>query len=206
MTTTPNDPAEPRDPQQPQGQQEPQGGQQPQGGQEPQGGQPGAAAFDLTKGSSGGASAPSGATAYGQQQADGTQDPYGQQQYGQAPPYGQAQPYAGAEYGTSPYGAGYPVQSGASSGLAVAALVCGVLALLVSLCGFALIPLVFSTPLGIAGLVLGSIAMSKVKQGTGGGRGLALAGLICGGAAVLLSIVWIVVIFASGNADFSSAP
>lgn len=197
MTTTPNDPAEPQDPQQPQGQQEPQGGQQPQDGQ------PGAAAFDLTKGSAGGASAasaPSGATAYGQQQADGTQDPYGQQQYGQA------QPYAGAEYGTSPYGAGYPMQSGASSGLAVAALVCGVLALLVSLCGFALIPLVFSTPLGIAGLVLGSIAMSKVKQGTGGGRGLALAGLICGGAAVLLSIVWIVVIFASGSADFSSAP
>ena len=84
--------------------------------------------------------------------------------------------------------------------LAVAALVCGVLGILFFWCGF------IGLPLGIAGLVLGFLAMGKVKQGTGGGRGLALAGAICGGVAVVLSIVWIVVIFASGNADFSSAP
>jgi hypothetical protein len=84
--------------------------------------------------------------------------------------------------------------------LAVAALVCGVLGILFFWCGF------IGLPLGIAGVVLGLMAMNKVKQGTGSGRGMALAGLVCGGLAVVLSIVWIVVVFASGNADFSSAP
>ena len=116
-------------------------------------------------------------------------DPYGQQQgYGQ-----QAQPYGAGAYG------GYPAQGGTpSQGLAIGSLVCGVLAILTFLCGL------LAIPLGIAAVVLGIVAMNKVKAGTGGGRGLALAGVICGGIGGLISIVLTVAAIATGNADFGS--
>ncbi len=72
------------------------------------------------------------------------------------------------------------------------------LAILTFLCGL------LAIPLGIAAVVLGIIAMNKVKAGTGGGRGLALAGVICGGIGGLISIVLTVAAIATGNADFGS--
>ncbi len=138
---------------------------------------------------------------YGQAQGYGQppqQDPYGQQQtYGADPAaYGQQQGYPAAPYGAAGYGA----PAGVSSGLAIGALICGILAILFFWCAF------IGIPLGIAGVVLGIVAMNKVKAGTGGGRGMALAGLITGGLAILLTIVAVVAAFASDSAYFGTAP
>jgi hypothetical protein len=72
-----------------------------------------------------------------------------------------------------------------SNGLAVGALVAGVLAIPTTCCCS-----LASLPLAIAACVMGGVALSKVKAQPQiyGGKGMALAGLICGIIAVLLSI------------------
>lgn len=72
-----------------------------------------------------------------------------------------------------------------SSGLAIAALVCGILAIPGACCCYA------GIPVGIAGAVMGGIAMSKAKNSpdTHGGGGMALAGLICGIIGAVITIV-----------------
>lgn len=83
-------------------------------------------------------------------------------------------------------GPGYGPQ-GSSNGLAVGALVCGVLAIPTTCCCS-----IGSMPLGIAAAVMGGVALSKAKaqpEVYGGGKGMAVAGLVCGLLAVLFSIV-----------------
>jgi len=72
-----------------------------------------------------------------------------------------------------------------SNGLAIAALVCGILALPTTCCCS-----ILSLPLAIAACVLGGIAMSKIKAQpmVYGGKGMALGGLICGIVGILMSI------------------
>jgi hypothetical protein len=133
---------------------------------------------------------------YGQQPQAG---PYGQQP--QADPYGQqASPYGQQGYAAQGYGGYATGTSGPSSGLAIGALAAGVVALLMFWCAF------IGVPVGIAAVVLGVVALNKVKAGTGGGRGLALAGVITGGLAILVSVVLVVAAIATGNADFSTSP
>ena len=84
---------------------------------------------------------------------------------------------------------GMPGQMGpTSNGLAIAALVCGILSIL-STCCCALL----SLPLALAACVMGGIAMSKVKANPAvyGGRGMALGGLICGIVGILMSIAFL---------------
>lgn len=91
-----------------------------------------------------------------------------------------------------------PMPGGQSKGLAIAALVCGILAIpLFCCCGGGI-------PFGIAGAVMGGIAMSKAKSSpeTHGGGGMALAGLICGSIGAVLSIVYLILYgatMAAGN-------
>lgn len=134
------------------------------------------------------------------------QSPYGQQQT----PYGaQQSPYGQPDSATPPYGSGYAAQgyggygtgSGlSSSGLSIGALVAGVVALLLFWCFFV------GIPVGIAAVVLGVVALNKVKAGTGGGRGLALAGVVTGGVAILVSVVLVVAVVATGTVDLSTSP
>ena len=50
-------------------------------------------------------------------------------------------------------------------------------------------------PLSIAAIVTGFMGMQKVKAGTGGGRGMALAGVIIGGIVlVLFSIAYVAIV------------
>jgi len=116
------------------------------------------------------------------------QQPYGQPQ-GQ--PYGQ-QPYPpqpqGQAYGQQPYGSmppppynPYPApQSG--NGLAVAALVCGLVGLLI-----------FNIILGPLAIVFGAIGRGRANRGASGG-GMALAGIILGVVDVALFIILLAVI------------
>ena len=72
----------------------------------------------------------------------------------------------------------------ASSGLAIASLVCGI-------CGFILGPLI-----GIPALITGHIALSKIKKSGGiiHGRGMAIAGLILGYISIVLTLLLIIIL------------
>ncbi len=120
------------------------------------------------------------ATAFPPPPGDGSQPPAqypGQQQYPQAP-QGQYAPAPG--YGQPQYGP----PAGKSNGMAIGALVLGILALIT----------VWLPPLAIVfalvALVLGFLGMRKVPEV--GGRGLALGGIITGGLALLASIVLLI--------------
>ena len=78
----------------------------------------------------------------------------------------------------SPFGnqPGYPPQPG-GDGLAIAALCCGVLALLFSFCCG-----IFALPLSIAAIITGALGL-KAPQ-----RGMAIAGIACGVLALLVAI------------------
>jgi uncharacterized membrane protein len=66
--------------------------------------------------------------------------------------------------------------------------------------GIVAIPLVccfwLGVPLGIGAGVLGFLGKQKADQGLANNRGQALAGLICGGVAVVLGILLLLALFA----------
>jgi hypothetical protein len=76
-------------------------------------------------------------------------------------------------------------------GFAVAGLVLGIIGLVFSL-----------TPLGIGaglicdilGIIFGGIGVSKAKRGQAGGKGMAMAGLVCGIIGIVMVIIWIFVL------------
>ncbi len=110
---------------------------------------------------------------------DNPQGPYGASSYGSMPPSGaQAQ----------------PAQPVGGSGMATAALVLGILALLTSWTVFG------GILLGLLAVILGFIGLRKARRGLATGRGRAIAGVILG----LLSIAIAVVVIALGVAFFNS--
>jgi len=84
-----------------------------------------------------------------------------------------------------------------NDGMSIAGLVCGIsgLATLV-LCGIGLIP-------AILGVVFGIIGMKKVDASGGAlkGRGMALAGAICGAVAIGLFVLYIVIVIINAIAN-----
>ncbi len=108
----------------------------------------------------------------------GDQPPGGYQQGGQYPPQ------QGGQY--PPQQGGYQEQPARGKGLAVAALVVGVLALLSSL------TVVGGIVLGIIGLVLGVIASGKAKRGQASGRGMAVVGIVLSILGILTSVLLVV--------------
>lgn len=100
-------------------------------------------------------------------------------------PVGGFAPMAG-----SPYGSGVP----SVQGLATASMVLGILALVMFWCWF--IGIVFA----LVGLPLGLVALSRISKGTASpeGKGMAVAGLICSGLALVGSIGFLVLIYGSG--------
>jgi hypothetical protein len=112
-------------------------------------------------------------------------DPYGRQSHAQhpgQPPYGQ-QPY-GYGYGHAGQGFARPRNT-----KAVAALWTGIGALVLTLCCGAGV-------LGVVPIVLGVKARSEIRAGGGqeDGDGMAVAGIVTGAVAVVLSIAFIAVI------------
>jgi hypothetical protein len=103
--------------------------------------------------------------------------------YPPAPPYQQV-PYPGGPYPQGPYP--YPGAYQQTNGFAVAALVCSF----------------FSIIGGILGVIFGCVALNQIKQRGGGGRGLAIAGIVIGScwiAFVLVGITFGIIAAASGN-------
>lgn len=80
---------------------------------------------------------------------------------------------------------GFSAMPPPNNGLAVASLVCGILAIVPGCCcGF------FGLPLAILGVVLGFVSISQINASGGqiGGKNLAIAGMICGGTALFIDI------------------
>lgn len=126
----------------------------------------------------------------------GSTPSYGESPPGSAPQYGEPTP----AYGSAPqpaYGAGagpgYGTQAAPGKGLAIAALVLGILALLGSW-----IPVlnVVSILMAIVGIILGGVALSKIRKGTASGRGMALGGIITSVLAILVAVL-VLAFFAS---------
>lgn len=104
---------------------------------------------------------------------------------------GPPSPY-GAPYGGPPAGVpGY----GKNDGMAVAALVCGILSFVC-----------FGPLTGIAAIILGVLSRNRIDQSGGSltGRGMATAGLVLGSIAVVLTVVVLLLLVlaaASGELD-----
>ena|SRR5687768_11768597 len=101
--------------------------------------------------------------------------------------------------GTPPVGYQTPGPS-KSQGLAVGALVCGIIALI----AFCFWPL--AIPLGVVAIILGVIGQGKARRGEASGEGLAKTGMILGIAAVALSLLitiaaWAGLSFLGGKAE-----
>ncbi|MET9240336.1 DUF4190 domain-containing protein [Nonomuraea sp. NPDC003709] len=121
---------------------------------------------------------------YGEQPPSYPQEPlgYGQQPpsaggYGQQPPsYGQ-QAYGQQGYGQQGYGYGAPPQPPRSTnGMAVASLVLGIIGLI--FCGITSIP----------GVILGHIALNRIKKTGEEGSGMAVGGLV---TSYITVVIWV---------------
>jgi Domain of unknown function (DUF4190) len=88
---------------------------------------------------------------------------------------------------------GYPqaAQPAGKNTFAIVSLILGIAALVLQCCYGA------GILLGGAAVVLGYLAQQKVKTENAGGRGMALAGLICGGIGAVLSLIWLILIIAN---------
>ena len=74
-------------------------------------------------------------------------------------------------------------------GLAIASMICGILAIVPGCCcGFV------GIPLSITALIMGIVSISQINASGGqlGGKGMAIAGTVCGGVAVGLDVLGIV--------------
>ena len=123
--------------------------------------------------------------------------PEGFSDYGQYPQPGQPQPGeqgqqwqygGGAAYGGAyPQGEPYGVQK--NNGMAIAALIVGILAML------AIITIVGGVFLGVIAIILGILGIRSAKKiaGPGARKGMAIAGIVLGAIASLLSVVFMLV-------------
>ncbi|GAA1087426.1 DUF4190 domain-containing protein [Tsukamurella spumae] len=126
------------------------------------------------------------------------QNAYGQQQFGQQPGF---PAYPGQNLPGYP-APGYGQQSTGTNGLAIAALVCGIVSFPLG-CAYGL-----GIITAIAALIMGIIAMKQVKETGQDGHGMALSGVILGGvyiALFVIAIVIIVIVAASGGFDTTSS-
>jgi hypothetical protein len=109
---------------------------------------------------------------------------YGAPSYPPPPPYGAPPPGYGPPptgYPAPDYSAyGQPAQK--TNSMAVASLVASCVGVL---CGIG----------SIIGIVLGILALNQIKQTREGGHGLAIAGIVVGGASLLLSLIWMILAF-----------
>jgi hypothetical protein len=116
---------------------------------------------------------------------------------GPPPPYGSAPQYPPAGYGTPgaypppPYH-GYPMPP-TGNGKAIASLVFGILSIVLCFLSF------FDGIFVLLGLVFGIIALSESKNGRAGGRGLAIAGLVCTAIGAVLATVLTALIVHAAN-------
>lgn len=149
------------------------------------------------------------APGYPQQPVSGAQpyDPYNpnsQQYYQQpqsAPPaYPQAPGYQAPGYQAPvvyPGATGYTVPgqpTGQSNTLGLLSMIFGIVSIVLGFCCG-----LFGSPFAIAALVMGFIGLNKVKLGQASNKGMALTGVICGAAGLVVAIIMVIVGVAINN-------
>ena len=87
------------------------------------------------------------------------------------------------------YSASAELEEKGPQGYSIASMVCGILGLLCCCCGW------FGLILSIAGIVLGIISLKKNCEG----RGMAIAGIVCGGIGACFTLIGIIIGLASGS-------
>ncbi len=130
------------------------------------------------------------------------QQPYQQHRYQSPSSPTSRQPVPGYGYpGNNGYPGNHPAQQpvvvrGDRNGLGTAALVLGILAVI-----FSFIPLVgvIAWPLGIIGLVLAFVGISRANRGHATNRGVAIGGLATSGVALVICFLWLVGIGIAGS-------
>ena len=92
---------------------------------------------------------------------------------------------------SAPYQPGYPIAPQShTNGLAIGSLVASILAIPLALFCFGFGGAVAA----IAGIVMGVVALNQIKQSGDQGRGLALSGVIIGGVALVLGLIFIILL------------
>jgi Domain of unknown function (DUF4190) len=109
--------------------------------------------------------------------------PYPGQPYDAANPYPANNPYSAYPQAPGGYG-GYPPQPGGKNGMAIAALVLGIVGLVTSI-------IFLGGALGVVGLILGIVSLRTSKR-TGVGRGMAIGGIVTSVLAILATIALII--------------
>lgn len=95
------------------------------------------------------------------------------------------QPGYGAPGGYPPPGGGFaPPPAKQSNGIAIAALVCGIITI---------VSCIF--PLGVVAVILGFVGLSKAKNLNGSGRGLAIGGIITGIVGLISGLILVFAVF-----------
>ena len=136
-------------------------------------GAPSGPSYEPPRSGQGGAGDPYATPQYGQGQ-QGYQSQYGQGQYGGQGYQGQ---YDMNQYGASPRPAG--------TGLGIASLVLGIVALLTCWFVLGIVP-------GLVGLVLGIVALRKLGRTPGASKALPIIGIVLSVLAILASILFLV--------------
>ncbi len=104
------------------------------------------------------------------------------------PPYGAPPSYGPPPgYPTPAYGGGYRAPKPPTNGLAIGSLIASSFGLVLNFVLFVFGGFAGSLP-ALAGIVLGIVALSQLKSRGEGGRGLAIAGIAVGAAALILGI------------------
>jgi len=96
-------------------------------------------------------------------------------------------------YGSAPAGYGNPTGGAPRNGLGVGALIVGIIALVTTVTFFGAF---VGWLLGIIAVVLGFLGRSRAKKGEADNGGMALAGIITGAIAFVLSVIFVVIIVA----------
>jgi hypothetical protein len=87
----------------------------------------------------------------------------------------------------------YPSAPQPASGMAIGALVVGIISIVIALPGCCCTPIwLLSGMLGLVGVILGYLGMQECNRGEKSGKGMAMAGLICGGIGLAISLLFFV--------------
>ena len=86
-----------------------------------------------------------------------------------------------------PTGAPMPYGPPPSSGMAIAAMILGIVGLVLPCVGLWMISPICS----ILAVILGFMAKGKVQAGTGSGKGMAIAGIVCGFVGIAIGLLFV---------------
>lgn len=95
----------------------------------------------------------------------------------------------------TPYGSDVPARR-LPTGMSVASLVLGIIGILTAV-------ILLGGLLGLVAVILGALALGKIKRGEAGGRGMAIGGIVTGVLAMLLTLLLLVTVgsFLASNSD-----